>query len=454
MYLINYTYTLRALDNYVYAYNEKEEHYHRKVRAAMVATAAQLLKIYGIALAKAYKRKPFTAENLPSLRTNNVQIAKLTHASTRTAHRHLIRLQEAGIITKKIWHGSKAPYELWFNPEVLHLKLPIVENATETTATMSAPKAKKAVDKYVDKPVNNPKLEGVTGFLSYTENQCVKNKNTPNCRNTDTSNIKKYINNKIIDVHKFSTFHKETHLKGHTGLKKTHLKGHTGQDRTPLSLRNDSEKGHIFFKGHTQEKALLYKHAQEKVDSQACEALQDMPLQTQYARESLLLSYANKLWLLAKEKLYGKTILTQTQQAIAEDLLYLWYEPVANDALEKVHQVYVKRIEMVRSYVAQAPTSRFVQLPYLFFDPDNPNGFTRTKQWKTDANYLRKKQVQRKFFAIINYFKRNELKDTAEAIPRLQCYKRCEKAIKALQQPDLLQEFYQASLQILQPSYS
>ncbi|WP_459213198.1 hypothetical protein [Aquimarina rhabdastrellae] len=119
MYLLNYTYTLRALDAHVSTYNQKEEHYNVKVRAAMVATAQQLLKIYGIALAKAYKRNPFSSDALPSLRTNNVQIAKLTHSSTRTAHRHLIRLQEAGIIIKKVWHGSKAPYELWFNPEVL-----------------------------------------------------------------------------------------------------------------------------------------------------------------------------------------------------------------------------------------------------------------------------------------------------------------------------------------------
>ena len=141
-----------------------------------------------------------------------------------------------------------------------------------------------------------------------------------------------------------------------------------------------------------------------------------------------------------------------TQEEIAKELLYEWYAPVCEEKLTHVHQVYAKRIELVRRYVALAPNVRYVQLPYLFFDPENPNGFTRTKSWiYQQPTYKKRKRLERKFFAILNYFKSNELAESSKAIPRLQCFKRCESAIKRLNKPELLQAFYKASYQIVQP---
>ena len=260
MYYLNYSHTLRALDGYVATHNKEKVTYKERVRPAMVATAQQLLKIYGIALAKSYKRKAFTKEELPALRTNNIQLAKLTHASTRTVQRHLVRLQAAGIITKKRWHGSKAPFELWFSPKVLSLKLPDVVIATVIPREIDS---QKDVDKYVEKPVNNLKNGGNNNFLSYTDNQCFKNKNTSKSPHTDTRNITSNINNIIKRVNKLLTpIEKKEDLNkkitGNTGQEWTPLAlrfslqtgnttGNTGEKWTPLTLRGKTATGNIFF---------------------------------------------------------------------------------------------------------------------------------------------------------------------------------------------------------------
>ncbi len=457
-YLLNYGYTLKALDAFVSDFNEQETAYKNKIRPAMVATMQQLLKIYGIALAKAYKKQPFTLEKLPPLRTNNVQIAKLTHASTRTVHRHIIRLQEAGIIINKQWHGSKAPYELWFTSKVLFLKLPdVVQNSISHRKTPAI----KAVNKSVDIPTN----EGQVSFKTTTDNQEIKNKKTTSCQDTDTSNTTSNINNRLIGVDKCITpmdkaYQLDKIFTGNT-FKRTPLTlrpylrtGHTRQQGIPLSLQPNLRAGNKTrtLTRNVQEKALSYNEVREKVVSrESMLAKQDVKVDQHTARESLLSTYVDKLWELAKDKLYAKIHLSLVQEDIAKTHLYKWYETIPTLRLDFVHAVYTKRIEMVRRYVAKAPDLRYVQLPYLFFDPENPNGFTRTKTWmQRQPEYQKRKRIKRKFFAVMNFFKHNELADSSNAIPRLQCFKQCETAIKALRQPEFLQEFYKASYHIVQ----
>jgi DNA-binding Lrp family transcriptional regulator len=73
--------------------------------------AAQLNKIGMAAL------KP----ELPNVFTSNGQLAQMIHASPRTVQRYIQRLQQAGIITGKSFHGSTHAFELCVNPQVIHL---------------------------------------------------------------------------------------------------------------------------------------------------------------------------------------------------------------------------------------------------------------------------------------------------------------------------------------------
>lgn len=162
------------------------------------------------------------------------------------------------------------------------------------------------------------------------------------------------------------------------------------------------------------------------------------------ARSVSLNSYADKLWQYAFEELYAATPLTDGQIKTAKRLLLKWYEPVSDENLELVHQVYLERINIVRKYLDK-DSLRFVQLPNRFFDPQNPSGFTGTKSWYQKALQQNKKsQEQLALQVAIFKFKNNEKLDTALQQPRLAMFLSCEKTVKALNKPDLLSLFYKS----------
>src|SRR4051812_9582070 len=108
MIVIHYPTAFKALDCYIDTYNECAENRKDKLRTGAVMTAKELIRIYGISLLKANGSKEIVAENLPTLQTNNMQLAKLVKCSSRTIQRHVLKLQSAGIITSKIFHGSNS----------------------------------------------------------------------------------------------------------------------------------------------------------------------------------------------------------------------------------------------------------------------------------------------------------------------------------------------------------
>ena len=177
MIVINYTTSYKALDSYIDSYNETKENLSHKIRQGASATAKDIIRIYGISLIKANGVRNLDINNLPSLRTNNVQLSKMANASPRTIQRHVKRLQEAGVITKKIWHGTNSSYELWISPKILLAK----EKRTLF-------EAKKTLDAALQKSLENDRK------AEFLENS------TPNCPHTESCN-NSYINNIVIGVH-------------------------------------------------------------------------------------------------------------------------------------------------------------------------------------------------------------------------------------------------------------
>lgn len=80
---------------------------------------------------------PDMLEEQPSLKTNNVKMAKFRGGlSDRTIRNHIRELKAIGAITGYKFHGSKADFELWINTEVLFgtQEMPqIVGKTTEET---------------------------------------------------------------------------------------------------------------------------------------------------------------------------------------------------------------------------------------------------------------------------------------------------------------------------------
>jgi len=419
MIVINYSTAFKALNGYIQCYN-KEADRNQTVKPSMILTAQELIKIYGVSLAKANSIQTIDKSNLPSLKTNNCQLAKRTQASTRTIQRHIKRLLEAGIITEKIFHGSNSSFELFINEKILL-----------ATCRLSVNEAKMALELKL-----NP-------ILQSTNKQEVKNTDRTFCPHTDTRNNSYKTNNVIKDVDNLSIgsilkaagYDTGNSSKRSSAKKQNDLNVSTGNVSTGYTGGKVQEKNQDTG-GKVQEKRA---EADKKTDMKARKEAE--------ARCTSLNFYVKMLWTLAQNVLYRGVYLTDRQVEIAQKLLYRWYEPVSTANLANVHQHYVERIDLVRKYIEKDPQKRFVQLPNRYFDPYNSNGFTGTKKWhKIHQQRQREVQVKLIVHAQIKRFLNNEMKEAAKRKPPLELYRECEQRIGKLGDPVLLEQFHSAVL--------
>lgn len=399
--IIHYATAFNALDTYVDNYNTNTTSLSQQVRQAMILTTREIIKLYALSLLKANSINAIDLQNLPPLRTNNVQLAKKVKASSRTIQRHLHRLREANIITSKNWRGSKADFELHLHPDILLIN------------------GKKAVEK--------PKMPLKEAQNLKSENQSIIKEETTTCRHTDTCN-NGYINNILIAV---SNSKKTTSSLPLTSTDKS--RNATGNRETGYTGETAPKKNDDA--GETaRNKRVTAQTGAENSDADV-------------ARSASLSVYIKALWTLARNTIYKGQYLTQSQEQQALNWLQLWYEPVPDKMLSKVHQVYVERMAIVQKYIAKDPENRFVQLPNQYFNPMNPFGFTGTRKWYQKQK-AREQEVQHKLIlhAQIRRFLRNEEKDTARQKPRLELFRSCETRISKLGKPDLLKEFHASVL--------
>ena len=399
--IIQYSTAFKALDFYVSKHNSSQQDLSSHIRQAMILTAREIIKIYSLSLLKANSIKAVDFQNLPPLKTNNVQLAKRAKASTRTIQRHLKRLIEAGVIIKKIWHGSNSGYELFINPNILLI----------------------GGVKAVDKPKNDSKVNKT----KVADNQFFKNNIAPICPHTDTSN-NGYINNIIIGVDKLKTTTSSLPLssssKSRNATSNT-LTGYTGK----IAPKKNNDAGEI---------------ARNKRDT---EQTGGEISRADLARSASLSFYVNALWKLARNTIYNTHYLTKSQEVKAKELLFKWYDPVPDKKLEIVHQVYVERLGIVQKYIAKDPKNRYVQLPDKYFNPKNTSGFSGTRAWYNQQK-KRELEVQMKLVlhAQIRRFLSNEKKETAKQKPRLALFRACETRLGKLGQPQLVREFHASVL--------
>lgn len=413
MLVINYSISYKALDRFVEYHNDSHEALSDKIKASVLLTAKEIIRIYGAFLIKANSIMELTAENLPALKTNNSQLAGLVKVSPRTIQRHIIKLQEAGIITGKEFCGSNSGYELLINPKILlaRCRKDLLE---------------------AEKELQEAKQKDL-------ENQSIKNEGTTNCPHTYTRNNSYNKNNLLIGVD------------NSIGSSPDQRRTSNQRNRSSLSLTEILSKagyptGNIFT-GNTGEKvAKISKDTGGKVRKRANNE-QNWKQQDGSARSTSLNFYAESLWKLAKNLLYRDVFLTEFQENQAKEMLVKWYEPVSDKFLSNVHQNYCERVYLVRDFVAKDPEKRFVQLPYRYFDTNNPSGFTGTKKW-LQKHLERKEEVRKKLIlhAQIKKYLNNEKRTDSNRKSSLQVYRECETRIGKLGDQSLLQLFHAAVL--------
>ncbi len=386
---IHYPTTYKALDSYIDLYNQKQLS-SGKIKASVLLTAKEIIRIYGAFLIKEINKGKFQLEvdEIPPLRTNNVQLSKLTKSSPRTIQRHLKRLEKVGVIISKSFRGTNGGYDLLINPNILSIR--------------------------GRKGVYNEKNSFNTTKNWEAENQLFKNSNTTKCPHTYPSN-NRYFNNIIIDV----------------------------DNSFSINQKNSRNERLTLFTGNVTGNAER-KTGEEinKAERKAGEWVNEASQIVDSARSASLKAYASALWKLAQNTLYANTPLTDHQKQIGEQLLYKWYEPVDEKYLQNIHIQYCQRIEIVRKYVEKSPDTRFVPFPYQFFDPENKNGFTATKAWYK-KHRSRKWEIRKKLIFLSQVRKVKQcLKSKNAQSSMLEIYRSSEKRIKALKDDKLLNEFY------------
>ncbi|WP_050765203.1 hypothetical protein U8527_09910 [Kordia algicida OT-1] len=383
----------------------------------MIATAREIIRIYGASLFKASKKAGFDTASIPPLATNNIQLAKISHVSTRTIKRHLKKLLQTNVIIEKINYGRKANYELYLNPKILLIN------------------SEKAVNKQQNQKENMKSKN--------TDNQFFKKNYWTSCPQTDASN-NSYINNILIAVDNKmnidrSLSYRSSKVEALAGNNFTRYVEKEGKEKINEPLIQGTPGARNFKSTNDVEK----EGELPEVKTQA----KDIDSRLEASGIPFLNSYVDSLWELAKKKLYKEVCLTENVEKKTKELLYLWYQPVKKQHLDKVHNVYIKRVELVQKYLAKDPEYRYVQLPHKYFDPTNKHGFTGTKVWY--ENYIRSKQNTRLKLithAQIRRFLNNEKKQTQHQKPRFPLFKDCEKRIQQLGKPVLLNQFYTAVL--------
>lgn len=430
MIVINYSTSFKALDNYIKNHNDSTDQLSEQVRQGAAASAKDIIRIYGLFLVKENGIKEIDTNNLPPIRTNNVQLAKMGNASPRTIQRHIIRLQEAGIITNKIWRGSKSGYDLFINPNILLARC-------------------RKTQKEVEKSLN-------MALKQSTDNDLLIEINTTTCRHTDSCNNSYKSNNLLKGGDNLKSSEQIDTDGNDSGYKTGNKFKRSSQPKLPLGVltgENDLSGYDTGNKktGNTGEKvAKKIKDAGEKVRRKRAENQRPGEVKSPEldpARSASLNLYVSLLWSFAKSFLYSHVYLTERQEEIGKKLLYDWYEPVSTQHLSKVHQIYIGRMGLVRKFIEKDPENRFVQLPFKYFDINNPNGFAGTKKWWKEHE-KRKKEVQAKLIlhAQIRRFINNQQKEASKQKPPLRLYQECETRVGKLGDPLLLEQFHAAIL--------
>lgn len=395
MIVIHYPTAYKALDGFIDRYNANAEKSTDRLRTGAVMTAKELIRIYGVSLLKANGCQTVDKHNLPTLQTNNRQLAKLVKCSARTIQRHLIKLQIAGIVTHKVFHGSNSNFEVLINPNILLIrdKQPVEIHKNQFRERVMQPSQ------------NTVK----TDFL--------KNETT-NCLHTYSGTTSNKKNNIIITVN--NSLPNTGNISGDTG---------------------EIAKGFLEKEKKVEEKKL---NDAGEIASRA-DKLDNRNVSPDPARDNSLTLYVNLFWLMARNLLYKETYLTDYQITTAKILIRKLYEPASTANLPNVHQQYIERIALVDKFIKKDPVNRYVPLPYKYFDTSNHTGFIGTKKWH-QADQLRKKEVEQELVLkrLIRKYQRNQktrLKST------LQLFRECENTIGKFNNPALTQRFHAAVLQ-------
>lgn len=389
MIAIHYPTAYKALDNYVDRFNSRTSQSSHKLKTATVAAAKEIIRIYGASLLKSKNQNLGDYNHLPPLYTNNQQLATLIKCSSRSIQRYILKLRQASVVTGKVLHGPNANYELWINPEILLTTGEIsVQNDNSLLKQPGLTKAFTRVSTDFSGPERTNRLQSYSG------------------------NFKNNILNESNSVYFF----------------KDGLSGNTSGNTRKIALADASSGG----------------------TGSAAAGSVALPVGTtkQLTKyEEVLNTFVELFWLTSKNLLYKYTSITARQELTARRLIKDLYIQKTDRDLQAVHDIYIQRIQLAADYVQKDPVTRFIPLPYIYFNPDNTKGFLGTEEWYWEGRN-RKADVNKELLLerLIKRYLNNDHVPMSQKQPPLKLYKACEKRLAVFSDENLLSRFYTAVL--------
>jgi hypothetical protein len=382
MIVIHYPTAYKALDGYVDRYNASASNSTQKLKTATVAAAKEIIRIYGASLLTKKQQGFPLPGHLPPLRTNNQQLAGLIKCSSRSVQRYILKLRGASVITGKKFRGSNADYELWINPEILLVNHELGVNSPSSLLKTS--------------PLNPAITQVKSSFFGTKRTDRL----LPYSGNIKNNNIL----NEGNSVHFF-----ENDFSGNISGNTT---GNTTGNTRKIALKNDP------------------------AENTGCAGPADGPTPFPEAGEQtaedkeVLNIYVDLFWLTAKNLLYKYTFITRKQEQTAKELIKVLYLHKKDRDPQTVHDMYIQRIRLAAEYVQKDPVKRFIPLPYIYFNLNNPKGFLGTEEWywkgkKYKAAVNRELLLER----LIKRYQNNDKMPMSERQPPLKLYKACEKRL-------------------------
>ncbi|MCU0336569.1 MAG: hypothetical protein MUF12_01800 [Sediminibacterium sp.] len=378
MYLeIDFTKTFERFRSFCEIYNNllrinKPQQYKKlSIKSTHVETAKEIARFYGAYL---HKNKKYKLDETRRFWITNTGVAKNKLQHRCTIYRHILVLEQCGIITNKIFHGSDCGIEVELNPKLL-----IFKNDLEQSSRWIQQELFKSSQK------------------SDTVATC---KDNDSCHFLETFNLNQQSGNVDSLQHQQETFGKKQGSKVEKGNFQEHIGISWKQQETHAPVAGDVPE---FSEWITQ--------------------------------------YTQQAWAFAKSILYPEQNFTDEQNKLTQRYIREYFSLIKKEYFvsqsQKLFLQFCERVLLAKKYIDRNP-SRFIPVPWTWFDKHFANGFRGTLAWLKTVQEKRE-SLKRKFQNLTELCNLYAVYLTEKSIS---CYKQIEKTLLEKRDPTLVNLYY------------
>lgn len=364
-YTIKWRKSKDLLNTYIQQHNDAQPALRHQLRSSHKQLAEYLLFIYSTAIAReqAYGDAVHPNQALPMLRTNNVQLSKAIGCSIRTVINLRRRLTDARLITKEVYHGGNAQYELEINPMVVHIEL---KGRPDNVIHHFIP----GMGVIQQQPHASAALGGVQ-TLRHTVPSTLQDTNK--LIELSGANFQQSVENQQIDAPKSV----ESCGKAVENVINPVENTHPGSGRV---TKPELGTGYTT----TTDGPETSPPVAAAPPQQAPEYLEDVIRDLPEALANQIRRFVTVIWTAANLQLYADRYIHEQEAERAKAVIAEYFVYARPDRYSAGADEILERITLVKRWIdrcANKGQKKWLRLPGTYFDFRNPGGFVATKAW-------------------------------------------------------------------------